>query len=180
MFQRVVVVGMSGSGKSTLATELARLLRCTHVELDALFWKPDWQEAEQSEFLAAVEAATAGGRWIVSGNYWNRLSTTLWARADTVVWLDLPMWLVQRRVVLRTVRRAVTRQHLWGTNRERLSHLWSTDALWRYNQTHRNDFTQRYEGAMADPRWSHLTFFRLRARKEVRQLLETVSEPVRR
>ncbi len=176
MFQRVIVIGMSGSGKSTFAAELARVLGCTHVELDALFWKPGWKEADQSEFLALVEAATAPSQWVVCGNYWNRLRTLLWDRADTVVWLDLPMRVTQRRVVLRTIRRALTREHLWGTNRERLSNLWSADALWRFNRARRDEFTHRYEQAMTDPRWSHLSFHRLRSGREVRRLMAALPE----
>ena len=42
--------------------------------------------------------------------------------ADTLVWLDLPLPLVMGRLLRRTVKRAVTREELWGTgNRETLS-----------------------------------------------------------
>ncbi len=59
---RVAVVGLSGSGKTTVAAELARILGCPHVELDALHWGPGWSEAEPETFRAAAEAATVGDR----------------------------------------------------------------------------------------------------------------------
>ncbi len=173
--ERVAVVGLSGSGKTTLATELAGILGCPHVELDALHWGPGWTEAEPEAFRAAVDAATAGDRWVVCGNYWGKLGPRLWLRADTVVWLDLPMWLVQSRSVRRTLWRAVSRRRLWAGNRESFSGLWADDALWRYNLEVRDRRRARYEQAMTDPQWSHISFLRLRSRSEVRQLLAAMA-----
>lgn len=39
---RILVVGTSGAGKSRLAGQLAAALGVPHVELDALYWGPDW------------------------------------------------------------------------------------------------------------------------------------------
>ncbi|MPZ15785.1 MAG: hypothetical protein GEU73_15410 [Chloroflexi bacterium] len=39
---RVVVVGTSCAGKTTLARRLARILASEHVELDSLYWGPEW------------------------------------------------------------------------------------------------------------------------------------------
>ncbi len=68
---------------------------------------------------------------MVCGNYWNKLGPRLWHRADAVVWLDLPMRVVQSRSLRRTLWRAVSRQCLRAGNRESLSGLWARDALWR-------------------------------------------------
>jgi len=48
---RVVVLGCSGSGKSTLAHALAQKLDAPWVQLDALYWGPNWQPRPQREFL---------------------------------------------------------------------------------------------------------------------------------
>ena len=53
--QRVSVVGNSGSGKTTLARQLAGRLGVAHVELDAIFHQPDWQELPAADFRAAVQ-----------------------------------------------------------------------------------------------------------------------------
>ncbi|MBN0386682.1 (d)CMP kinase, partial [Pseudomonas aeruginosa] len=39
------VVGTSGSGKSTLARRLAHRLELPWIELDRLYWRPNWQGA---------------------------------------------------------------------------------------------------------------------------------------
>jgi hypothetical protein len=47
----------------------------------------------------------------------------IWARADTVIWLDPPRRTVMRRVIWRTIRRVAGRAELWNGNRERWRNL---------------------------------------------------------
>lgn len=132
--RRVVVVGATGAGKSVLAERLARSLGLPFVELDALFWGPEWTAAEPAAFRARVAAETAGPAWVVAGNY-GAVRDLLWPRADTIVWLDYPLPLVLRRLTARTLRRAFTREVLWNGNRERLwehAMLWSDRSLFHW------------------------------------------------
>jgi adenylate kinase family enzyme len=94
------VVGNSGSGKSTLATRLAAAIGVPHLELDSVFHQPDWTPLRTDEFRQAIGAAVAGDCWVMDGNY-SAVRPLIWARADTVVWLDLP-----RRTVMRQGRLA--------------------------------------------------------------------------
>jgi adenylate kinase family enzyme len=105
--QRVSVVGVSGAGKTTVGRKLAAALGVAFVELDAIFHQPDWVELPHDDFRERVHAALATPGWVVDGNY-SMVRDLVWDRADTVVWLDLPRRLVMRRVILRTLRRAVT------------------------------------------------------------------------
>src|ERR671930_1535176 len=115
---RIVVVGTSGSGKTTVARELARRLDVRHVELDALFHGPGWAETPPEEFRRRVAAATAGEGWVVDGNYESKLGDLVLGRADTVVWLDVPLRVALTRVTRRTIRRIRTGEELWSGNRE--------------------------------------------------------------
>lgn len=40
---KVNVIGTSGSGKSTLAKRIAAELDIPYIEMDRLYWCPDWQ-----------------------------------------------------------------------------------------------------------------------------------------
>jgi adenylate kinase family enzyme len=115
---RIVVLGTSGSGKTTLARELARRLSIPHIELDALYWEPNWTEAPRPLFRARVEQAVQQDRWVLDGNY-RSVRDIVWPRADTIVWLDYSMSVVFSRVFVRTMQRCWTRQELWSGNRER-------------------------------------------------------------
>ena len=115
--RRVVVVGATGAGKSTLAGRLAQGLDVPFVELDALFWGPQWTPAVPDDFRARVDATSAGPAWVIAGNY-GAVRDLRWPRADTIVWLDYPLPLVLARLTARTLRRGITREILWNGNRE--------------------------------------------------------------
>ncbi len=171
--RRVSVVGNSGSGKSTLATSLAVVLGVPHLELDGVFHQPGWVPLPEDEFRRAVAAAVAGDGWVTDGNY-SAVRPMVWARADTVVWLDLPRRTVMRQVVWRTLRRAVTRQELWNGNREPLRNFltWAPEEniiSWAWHN--HTKYRHRYGAAAADPAHAHLTFVRLTSRRAITRFL---------
>ena len=135
--RRVAVIGTSGSGKTTFSRRLAARLGVTHVELDALFWLPEWQEPDDADFRARVDAALdVPGGWVADGNY-SRFQRDILGRVDTVVWLDLPMWTCLWRVTRRAVSRARSGEVMWGTNRERWSQVIGRKSLaWWVITTH--------------------------------------------
>jgi adenylate kinase family enzyme len=137
--QRINVVGTSCSGKTTVARTLASRLGLPHVELDALFWGPDWTPVPSDLFRARVAEAVAGDEWVLDGGYAIVRDLT-WHRVDTVVWLDYPMPLVFWRYLRRTISRIRTGREFWpGTgNRESLRHALARDSLaWWIVSTHR-------------------------------------------
>ncbi len=175
--ERILVWGNSCSGKSTLAQELAEHLDLEFVELDALNWLPDWVglNATDPDLLEErIRDATAGDRWAVAGSYSEQAQATFWPRLQTIIWLDLPMWLLLIRVIRRSWIRWRTGEHLWGTNYES---FWQQLKIWEkedslvwwivtQHQKKRRD-SHTY---MTDPRWSHIRWVRLRSPKEVANL----------
>jgi adenylate kinase family enzyme len=172
--RRVNVKGISGSGKSTFARALAGRLGVPYVELDALHHGPDWTEASAEELQARVREAmdAAPDGWVIDGNYESKLGETVLAAADTIVWLDLPLWLTLRRLWRRTHTRIRDGVLLWNDNRE----SWRTAVLGRDSLfvwavrtyfRHRREWPRRFAG---DPR-----FVRLRSDDEARRWLERAS-----
>ena len=47
---KINVVGTSGSGKSTLARQLAERLDVPYIEMDRLYWRPEWQGTPDDAF----------------------------------------------------------------------------------------------------------------------------------
>ena len=137
--RRVNVVGTSCSGKTTLARALAERLAVPHVELDALFWGPGWQEVPKAVFRERLRSALAGDAWVADGGYASHRDIT-WQRVDTVVWLDYPLSTVLVRWARRTARRIRSQEEFWpGTgNRESLRNAFRRDGLlWWILTTHR-------------------------------------------
>jgi adenylate kinase family enzyme len=118
--RKIVVKGTSGAGKSTFAAELARRLRLTHIELDALHHGPNWSAPTPEEFRARVRGAMAAASrgWVIDGNYDSKLGETVVDAADTIIWLDLPLGIKLRRLWRRTLHRIRDDVELWSGNRE--------------------------------------------------------------
>ena len=174
--RRVTIVGGSGSGKSTLAAAVAERLDAPVVELDALFHGPDWTPTPTPEFRRRVTEHLDGDRWVVAGNYSVVMDLTQ-GRADTIVWLDLPRWLVTWRVARRSIRRATRREELWNGNRERWRNLvaWDPETnIIRWAWTHHAVHTARYESFSTGAFWSHADVHRLTTPAEVRAFLDAV------
>ena len=171
--RRVSVVGTSGSGKSTLARQLAEILGVPHLELDAVHHQPDWEPLPTDEFRRIIAAHAAGDGWVIDGNY-GRVRDLVWARADTVVWLDLPKRTVMRQVVWRTLRRVALRRELWNGNREG----WRNFLTWNPEQSiiswawHKHAADRaKFAAAAADPASAHLRFIRLASHRDVARFL---------
>ena len=178
--RRVSVVGTSGAGKSTLASSLARILGAPWLELDSVYHQAGWEPLPASEYRALVATAADGERWVIDGNY-STVRDIVWARADTVVFLDLPKRIVMRRIIWRSVSRVAGRTELWNGNRERWRNLFTLDKeesviVWAW-QTHARN-RARYEAAMADPGNTHLRFFHLTSPRGVRRFLRDAGDGV--
>ena len=174
--QRVSVVGTSGSGKSTLGAALAKRLGTEFLELDSVFHQPGWVPLPEEEFRRRVSDAVAGERWVVDGNY-SKVRDIVWARADTVVWLDLPRRTVMRRVIWRTLGRVAGRKELWTGNREHWRNLFSLDKeqsiiTWAW-QTHAQN-RAKFTAALADQENVELDVVRLKNPADVRRFLRSV------
>ncbi len=178
---RILVWGSSCSGKSTLAEQLARHYGYKWVELDALNWLPNWvglNSTDPERLEARMRDATQGDGWVVAGSYSVHAQRTFWPRLDTIIFLDLPLWLLLSRVVVRTWRRSHKRELLWGTNYESFANLFKLwrpeDSLltWIVRNFHRRR-RQTY-AAMADPRWAHIRFIRLSSPAEIDLFLDTL------
>lgn len=174
---KINVVGTSGSGKSTLSKQLAARLQVPRIEMDRLYWRPNWQGTPDPALFASLEAAlVASSAWVLDGNY-NRTRSIKWRYADTVVWLDYGFTRTFCQAVGRAVWRAWHGIELWpGTgNREtfrnsffsRESIVWWTIKTWRPNR-------QRYLADMLDPQYAHIRFIRLRNPREARLFLAQI------
>ena len=95
--QKVLVIGCPGSGKSTFARRLPALTGLPLIYLDQLFWNADKTWVSQETLDARIEAALAGDRWIMDGNYARTLELRLQV-CDTVFFLDYPLELCLQSV----------------------------------------------------------------------------------
>ncbi len=98
--KRIMIIGGSGSGKSTLARKIGAAIGLPVVHIDPMYWKPGWVQRSKAETRALVLEATAAEAWVFDGNHHSTFDQRI-ARADTLIWLDLPTGLRMWRVVAR-------------------------------------------------------------------------------
>jgi adenylate kinase family enzyme len=172
--KRVSVVGTSCSGKTTFAKNLARVLNVEHIELDAIYWLPDWVERPRDEFLDLVEKAAADNAWVFDGNY-TRAREIVWTRATAIVWLNYSFPRTFYRALNRTTRRAYTGEAMWSGNRETFGKAFlSRDSilLWVLTTYHEN--RRRYSKLLREDNLSEKEIFIFRHPKQAEDFLRQV------
>jgi adenylate kinase family enzyme len=101
--KRVAVFGNAGGGKSTLARRLAELTRLPLYPLDKVQFRDGGGAVTHEEYLQAHADLLGRQEWIIDGY---GTTTTAWerfAKADTLVYVDLSLithhWFVTKRLV---------------------------------------------------------------------------------
>lgn len=174
--QRILVLGRTGSGKTTLARELAAAINVPHVELDALYFGPNFTTLPLSTLRERTSAAIAGDRWVTDGNK-SAVRDLVWPRADTIIWLDYPfavsVWRLGRRAIRRTSMlkaEAVETGTKAGLPKQLLSAAKGVLTALRSHKGQR----RRYPRMFAEPSNRHLAVVRLQSPRATRTWLNRV------
>lgn len=170
---RIVIVGTACSGKTTLAKRIEHVLGSPHIELDAIYWQPNWNPRSGEEFRALVSQALRGDRWVVDGNY-SIVRDIVWSRGTTLIWLNYSFPTVLSRALRRTLRRAWDKEILFSGNRESLrTSFLSTDSILLWVLKTYGKQRKTYPKLFQEDRFSHLDIFELKNQ-------DTADELVRR
>ena len=179
--ERVLILGRTGSGKTTLARELAVALDVPHVELDSLYFGPDFSTAPLSVLRERTSEAIAADRWVTDGNK-SAVRDLVWPRADTVIWLDYPVYVSLWRLAKRARRRtsALSAQAAETGRRTGLPKqmLAAARGVLTALKSHRGQ-RREYPRMFAQPANRHLVVARLRSPRATRQWIERVGGAAR-
>ena len=105
--RKIALFGPPATGKSTLARWLTDQLGHPHTDLDEILFTPDGP-LPLPEFRRQAAQITEQDAWIVEGNF-SKLADVVWHRADVLVWLDFPLYLIVYRIVRRSLRQLTGR-----------------------------------------------------------------------
>ncbi|MFQ6549492.1 AAA family ATPase [Aestuariibius sp. 2305UL40-4] len=139
--------------------------------MDQIHWKPGWIERDPDEKSAMTHAIHIQDRWILEGGH-SRTYPERVARADTFIWLDLPVGLRVARVLYRSARYyGQTRPDLPDGCPEQLnrSTIEFLAFIWRTRRTARAKLEAIASAARPD-----LTIIHLKTPRDVARWLATV------
>lgn len=169
---KVAVFGNAGGGKSTLARRVAELTRLPLYSLDTIQYRAGGGEVPHEEYLKAHADLLKRDQWIIDGfgcvpSAWERF-----AAADTLVYVDLPLFTHYRWVTKRLVKAVFVTPEGWPDN----SPIWSSTmnscrVVWL---CHRR-LTPRYRQLVADV-GSTKQVHHLRSPAEMRTFLEAIKQ----
>ena len=157
---RVSVVGCSGSGKSTIGRALADGLGVPFVELDSIFWQPDWQPLDDDEFRRRVAEVVAGDGWVIDGNY-DVVRPPSSPGPPTSSGSTYPGRSSWPRSSPARRDRVVDRRELWNGNRERISTWLDPEHPIRWAWVHHGTKRVTYPARFASPDYAHVRTHRL-------------------
>lgn len=171
--ERILILGGTGSGKTTLARELAVALHVPHVELDSLYFGPEFSTAPLPLLRERTSAAIAGDRWVTDGNK-RAVRDLVWPRADTIVWLDYPLvvrlWRLAKRARRRTSALTAQAAETGGKTGLPGQFLAAARGVLTALRSHAGQ-RREYPRMFAEPANQHLAVVRLRSPRATRQWL---------
>lgn len=157
--------------------QLAKALGCPRVELDELFWGPNWTPKPQDAFQRLTAAAAAEACWVVEGNH-GRVRDLLWPRATTIIWLNYGFPTIFFRALRRTLMRNITGETLWHGNRESLARsffsrdsilVWVATTFWRRRR--------EFNALRASGKYPRVSWVEFRRPSEATHYLRSVPVP---
>ena len=155
--KRVAIFGNAGGGKSTLARRLAELTRLPLCTVDMMRFLAGGDAVPQEEYLKAPAALLRQDEWIIDGYGGIAQAWERFAKADTLVYIDLPLVTHGWRVTKRLIKGLFAAPEGWPEN----SPLWSStmnsySVLWPCHRRLTPRYRQLIAAEAASKRVHHL------------------------
>lgn len=167
--------GNAGGGKSTLARRLSELTSLPLYSVDALKYQAGGGTVPEDEYLESHADLVHREAWIIDGfgsvaTAWERFSA-----ADTLIYVDLPLFVHYMWVTKRLIKGIVANPEGWPAD----SPLWrSTIAGYRVIPLCHRHLTPKYRQLVADAA-SAKRVHHLRSPRQMRAFVDAIKQEYR-
>ncbi|MDU8929394.1 hypothetical protein RXV86_18525 [Alisedimentitalea sp. MJ-SS2] len=90
---RIAILGNAAGGKSTLARHLSKTRGLHHIEIDDLFWQPDWSKTPTEVYERLHDEEIKKENWVIDGVGDFATMMKRADRATDLILLDFPIWI---------------------------------------------------------------------------------------
>src|SRR5262245_47153837 len=147
--KKVAIFGNTGGGKSTLARRLSELTHLPLYPLDLLQYRVGGGKVPHDEYLEAHGRLLERDAWIIDGFGCLESSWARFAHADTLVYVDLPLFTHFRWVTKRFVKGLFATPEGWPEGSPMIaSTVDSYQVIWKCHRS----LTPRYRALVAEAR----------------------------
>lgn len=105
------IIGIAGSGKTTLARGIGAAFDAPVFDLDDVVYDRPGREGSRSEVVTRIDEIRGMAQWVTEGAYRDDWLVPCLNGADMIVWLDPPIAVCLRRLILRHVRAELRRNN---------------------------------------------------------------------
>ena len=167
--RKVAVFGNTGGGKSTLARKLAELTSLPLYPLDMIQYRAGGGKVPHDKYLRAHAELLGRDAWIIDGYGCRKSAWERFVSADTLVYVDLPLFTHFRWVTKRLLKGISVTPEGWPEGSPMLSStINSYRVLW---SCHRH-LTPKYREFVSEAR-HHKRVYHLRSSAEIVTFLTT-------
>jgi len=117
------VFGNAGGGKSALAQRLAELTGLPLYVVDMMQFKPGGAKVPHDEFLQAHADIPLRDEWIIDGFGNMAIAWERFAAADTLIHVDLPLFVHSRWITKRLIKGLFADPPGWPENKSAMEQL---------------------------------------------------------
>lgn len=166
--KKVAVFGNAGAGKSTLAKHLAQATGLPLHSVDRMKYLPGGEEVDHADYLKIHADLLTTPCWIIDGfgcvpSAWQRFEA-----ADTLIYLDLPFWLMAWRIFKRFIKGHFKTPEGWPEGSPMWRSTWTSYQVLRL--CHKK-LTPRYRAYVAEQA-KVKTVIHLRSLRDVTEFME--------
>ena len=127
--KKISIIGTSCSGKTYLGKLLSEQMGYPFLDIDDVYWLPGWTKAKPETVRKKIQQHVAQDAWVIVGNAHSDSQKLIWPHVDTLIWLDIPLYILLWRGIKRSLQNILLKRELCNGNFETVHKFFSKTSI---------------------------------------------------